>query len=154
MRSHRLFALGLFWLILSTITLGYELQRRPQIVIYWRTETEINTAGFNLYRADSSDSPFERINSELILSKGDPLMGAEYEFVDSQVGRNQSYQYQLEEIEVDGLTNQLDLIHAEAPSTQEWVAVLAGVGMLVGGVLLLAGTGRPGGRSSSLRQDR
>ncbi len=154
MRSHRLFALGLLWLILSTITLGYELRRRPQIVIHWRTETEINTAGFNLYRADSSDSPFERINSELILGKGDPLTGAEYEFVDSKVDRNQSYHYQLEEIEVDGLTNQLDLIHAEAPSTQVWVVVLAGVGMLVGAVLLLAGTGRLGGRSSSLRQDR
>jgi hypothetical protein len=154
MRSHRLFALGLFWLILSTITLGYELRRRPQIVIHWRTETEINTAGFNLYRADSSDSSFERINSELILSQGDPLTGAKYEFVDSKVDRNQSYHYQLEEIEVDGLTNQLDLIHAEAPSTQAWVVVLAEVGMLVGGVLLLVGTGRLGGRSSSPRKDR
>ena len=154
MRIRWLFALGLFWLILSAISLGYELRRRTPIVISWSTETEIDTAGFNLYRADSLDSPFERINSGLILSKGDPLTGAEYEFLDSQVDRNQSYHYRLEEIQVDGLTNQLDLIHAEGPSVQVWVVVLAGMGMLVGGVLLLAGTDRLGGCNSSLRQDQ
>jgi hypothetical protein len=139
MRSRWLFGLGLLWLVLSTVILGYEIRRRPQIIIQWVTETEVNTAGFNLYRADSESGPFERINGELVFGQGDPLTGATYEFVDSNVARDRTYFYKLEEVEVDGRINPLELIQAEAQSTQPWLLVLAGMGVLVGGYLLVAG---------------
>ena len=38
---------------------------RP-IVVRWSTESEVNTAGFNVYRSDSEDGPWTKINSQLI----------------------------------------------------------------------------------------
>jgi hypothetical protein len=139
MRNRQLVALGILWLALSAAALVYELERQPQIVVQWETETEINTAGFNLYRSDSPDGQLERLNEEPILSRGDPLTGAEYEFTDVHVRRNQVYYYQLEELEVDGVANRLDTIRAEAQGVQVWVVVLAGLGMLVGAYLFIMG---------------
>jgi hypothetical protein len=141
MRSRQLVALGILWLVLSAAALVYELERQPQIVVQWETETEINTAGFNLYRSDSPDDQLVRLNQEPILSRGDPLTGAEYEFTDVQVRRNQVYYYQLEEVQVDGIVNRLDTIQAEARGAQGWVLALAGLGMLVGAYLSLTGGG-------------
>jgi len=139
MRSRQLVALGILWLALSAAALVYELGRRPQIVVQWETETEINTAGFNLYRSDSPSGQLERLNQEPILSRGDPLTGAEYEFADVDVRRGQVYTYQLEEVEVDGSVNRLDRIEAEAQGVQGWVVTLAGLGILVGAYLSIAG---------------
>lgn len=113
--------------------------RQPQIIIQWATETEVNTAGFNLYRAATPDGPFDQINDTFILGAGDPLAGAEYEFVDSNVQPNQNYYYQLEEVEIDGRANRVDLVDARARGAQIWVVVLAGIGVLVGIYLLFVG---------------
>ncbi|MGQ9491610.1 MAG: hypothetical protein ACUVR4_00790 [Anaerolineae bacterium] len=44
--------------------------------IEWRTETEINTAGFNLYRSESPAGPFDvKVNDQLIPPAADPLTG-------------------------------------------------------------------------------
>ena len=35
--------------------------------VEWITETEMNTAGFNLYRGESADGPFDvKVNAQLI----------------------------------------------------------------------------------------
>ena len=139
MRSRLLVVLGVLWLLLSTVVLGYEVGRPREIIVHWVTETEIDTAGFNLYRADSADGPFVRLNSMLIYGEGAPLTGSEYEFIDSDVGRDQSYFYQLEEVEVDGQINELDLIRASVQPVQTLVVILAVVGLLIGGYLLASG---------------
>jgi hypothetical protein len=99
----------------------------------------MNTAGFNLYRADIADGPFEKINGELILSAGDPMIGAEYEFSDVSVRRDQSYYYQLEEVEVDGNTNVLETIHTKVEPVRIVVVALACVGLVIGLYLLVSG---------------
>ena len=39
--------------------------------VEWSTETEMNTAGFNLYRGESADGPFDvKVNDQLIPSGG------------------------------------------------------------------------------------
>lgn len=131
-------ALGALWLLLSAFILGSELGRQPEILVRWVTETEMNTAGYNLYRALSPDGPFEKINSRLILSEGDPMIGAEYEYSDPIVRRDQTYYYQLEEVEVDGDSIKLDMIHARVDPIRTGVVALAGAGLLIGGYLLVS----------------
>ncbi len=150
MRNHRFIWLGILWLALSAATLGYELLRQPKIIVQWATETEVNTAGFNLYRSSSIEGPFERLNSELVYSQGDPLTGAEYEFVDSGIRRNQTYYYQLEELETNGSANRIDLVQAGSQGVQIGVVGLAGLGIVVGVFLLFSGLRqRPGEMASS-----
>jgi len=139
MRGRRLVWLGLLYFALSCVLLVYELRRPLQLIIQWETETEVATAGFGIYRADAPDGPYERINSVLIPSRGDPLVGASYEYVDSKVRPNQTYYYQLEEIEVDGRTNRMDLAVGKARGAQLWVVIPAGIGILVGVHFFLSG---------------
>lgn len=87
------------------------------IVISWSTETEVNTAGFNVYRALSEDGPWEKINDRLIPGSSDPLRGGNYTFTDSEVLAGITYWYELEEVELSGQTTRLERTKATARGT-------------------------------------
>ena len=72
------------------------------IIIKWKTESELNNAGFNIYRAESADANYIKINNSLIPSKGSPTQGALYEFVDRDVKNGRPYYYKLEDIDLNG----------------------------------------------------
>lgn len=73
------------------------------VTITWETASEVDTMGFNLYRADgSAEGPFEQVNDELIPAEGDPLTGANYEIEDKDVEPGRLYYYQIEEVEWSG----------------------------------------------------
>jgi hypothetical protein len=75
------------------------------VTIRWVTESEFNTAGFNLYRSEAESGPFDtKVNDRLIPAKGDPAVGGEYVYTDTQVLAGRSYFYQLEEVERNGRT--------------------------------------------------
>jgi hypothetical protein len=68
----------------------------------WTTESEIDNAGFNLYRSDSKDGKYSRINASLIPAKGSASQGVSYEFVDSAVKNGRTYYYKLKDIDLSG----------------------------------------------------
>lgn len=138
MRGRQLAVLGVVWLALAAAALFYEFRRQPQIVVQWETETEMNTAGFHVYRSDSGAGKPERLNDQLIVSRGDLLTGARYEFVDAAVRPNHDYTYYLEEVELDGAINRLDTIETEAKGVEAWVVAVAGLGLVVGAYLISA----------------
>ncbi len=114
---------------LATIGVAQERPGQP-IVIRWSTETEVNTAGFNVYRAESEDGPWTKINTALIPGSPDPIRGGSYEFTDSDVLAGVTYWYELEEIELGGQATRLERTKA--------VAKGQGLGSLPCGSALLA----------------
>ena len=84
------------------------------IIIRWSTETEVNTAGFNVYRGPSEDGPWEKINQRLIPGSPDPLRGGSYVFTDTNVIAGVTYWYELEEVELGGRTARLERTAATA----------------------------------------
>ena len=86
---------------------------RP-IIVRWSTESEVNTAGFNVYRSDSEDGLWTKINSQLIPGSPDPLRGGSYVFTDTNVIADQTYWYELEEVELGGQANRLERTQATA----------------------------------------
>jgi hypothetical protein len=80
-------------------------------MIMWETGTELDNAGFNLYRAASLEGPWTKINTSLIVAEGDPLSGASYTFVDMP-GRGNFY-YRLEDVDYFGLSTEHDPVLAE-----------------------------------------
>jgi hypothetical protein len=73
-----------------------------KVLIRWSTESEVDNAGFNLYRSNSENGEYIKINDRLILATGSPVEGALYEFVDENVKNNKTYCYKLEDINING----------------------------------------------------
>lgn len=110
------------------------LLETPEAIITWSTESEVNTAGFHVYRALQPDGPYERATTELIPASPDAFTGGEYEFRDPTVEAGTTYYYQLEELETTGNFTRLpDVVEYGARSEPNWVAVAA-----LGTVLMLA----------------
>ncbi|MBN1559978.1 ExeM/NucH family extracellular endonuclease [candidate division KSB1 bacterium] len=73
---------------------------RNSVTLLWRTDSEINVAGYNILRGDGRDGPFSRINDQLIASQGDSGRGADYSYID--VAGLASHFYKLESVTLDG----------------------------------------------------
>jgi len=129
------------WLIigllaLAGLALGYwawTTRNTATVIVEWSTASELNTAGFNLYRSDSPDGPFTRLNEYLIPASPDPLLGSSYAFTDTNVVAGRTYYYQLEDVETGGATTRHGPIAAKAEASGK-VMLLAAA--LLGGALL------------------
>jgi len=74
------------------------------VLVEWTTESEVDTAGFNLYRSESAEGPYVKINPELIPGSSDPILGGHYVYTDTDVVAGRTYYYKLEDVELDGTT--------------------------------------------------
>ena len=109
----------------------------PPVLLTWETASEVGTAGFNVYRADTPDGDFARINDELILAEGGELTGAAYRFEDDGVSPGRRYCYRIEEVEWDGAVNIYpETVTVRAGLPRFWIKVEGG-GLLVLALLLL-----------------
>ena len=82
------------------------------IEISWQTESEFDTAGFNILRGDSQTGPFTRINDSIIPGSADPILGGSYQFIDMNVEPGLIYYYRLEDVECDSTTRAHEVIEA------------------------------------------
>lgn len=105
------------------------------IRIEWATGTELNTAGFNLYRSARAEGPYLKINEQLVPASNDPVVGGKYEFDDPNVVPGTTYYYQLEDVEYSGVATRHGPIVATASGGSNWgviTLVTAGIGLLIG----------------------
>ncbi|MEM7336611.1 MAG: hypothetical protein AAF490_31315 [Chloroflexota bacterium] len=89
------------WVVLLGLG-AFQLVSPPSVLIEWETQTETNSAGFNLYRQQESRLEQTQLNSTLIASQGSSSRGAVYRFTDNSLQKGNTYLYFLEEIELDG----------------------------------------------------
>jgi hypothetical protein len=111
------------------------------IRIEWNTETEMNTAGFNVYRGESPDGPFDvKVNAELIPPSPDPLSGGKYSLLDRSARSGVTYYYQLQEVEKTGEVSVHGPIQAKgSPFSWQQTLVLAVVAVAVLGLWVFGG---------------
>ena len=74
------------------------------ILLRWATETELDNAGFNIYRSRSENGEYAKINEYLIPSQGNATSGAEYSYLDKPEEMG-SYYYKLQSVSVTGETD-------------------------------------------------
>jgi len=90
-----------------------------QVVLNWRTATELNNRGFNIFRSTSPSGSFQKINgTEIPAQMGAALIGASYSYVDPAVTSGQTYYYKLQSVENNGNTIFYDGIASTASQTQ------------------------------------
>jgi hypothetical protein len=111
------------------------------VVLDWTTKSEVNTAGFNLYRAESSAGQFIQINRELIPSANDPIVGGHYVYTDTTALAGQTYYYQLEDVELNGTRTRHDTISITAGHAPVTIGGVDATLALFGLVVVTAVTG-------------
>ncbi|MFQ6042573.1 MAG: hypothetical protein ACE5PV_17090, partial [Candidatus Poribacteria bacterium] len=80
------------------------------IKLTWRTESEVGNIGFNIYRSDTKDGKFAKVNKELVPGAGNSAMPNDYQFTDRTAIKGKQYYYYLEDINVSGLANKSSII--------------------------------------------
>ena len=72
-----------------------------RVVLDWETASEIDNAGFRLWRSESINGDYARIDDGMIAAKGDETTGAAYSYEDPTDG-GAKYFYRLEDIDYSG----------------------------------------------------
>lgn len=70
--------------------------------IAWSTSSEVQNAGFNLYRSSSPNGQFTKLNANIIPALGGQYAGASYSFND-MVPEAGTYYYQVEDVDTKGV---------------------------------------------------
>jgi hypothetical protein len=133
----RYLALGVLWIILASVIAITQLATQPMIEINWKTASEFDTAGFNIYRSDAPDQGYQQINNGLIHGAADTASGAEYSFVDKNVQRGATYYYRLEDVEYDNTTTLHEFVTGRADTIELWAIVLIGLCIVIGLLFLI-----------------
>jgi hypothetical protein len=113
------FDMGAYEYGATTVISLSSLDAIPQsnkVVIKWSTESEINNAGFNLYRSEAEDGEYAKINTSLISAQGSSTESALYDFTDTDVTNRKTYYYKLEDIDFNGKST----MHGPVSATPRW----------------------------------
>ncbi len=81
----------------------------------WSTATEHENFGYDVYRAESEDGPFKRINKDPILGAGTSDEPSSYEYVDGDVDPYTTYWYYLESIAMNATRERFTPVFRKKP---------------------------------------
>ncbi len=70
--------------------------------IKWTTASELDNFGFDVFRGDSAEGPFERMNAETIEGAGTSDEPNNYRFTDDTIDPYRAYYYYVESISMNG----------------------------------------------------
>ena len=133
--------LGICWVVFGVTLINSHQGAVPPITIQWQTETEYQTAGFNIYRSRLVNGDYEQINPQLIPSAADPSSGATYTFQDTNVEPGINYFYKLEDVEYSNeRTTHPPFDHKVSMLEAYGVTFLAYFGLLIGILLFTYGS--------------
>ena len=137
-----LLALGCLWLGYAAIFTVGQATAATRAALTWSTETEVNTAGFNIYRSEQPAGPWQLLNENgPLAAQGGSTDGAEYQYVDRGLSAGSTYYYLIEEVEFDMDTHRhtQDIVPLTIAPVNRVALALAGAGAVLGfGMIWLA----------------
>jgi hypothetical protein len=80
------------------------------IKIFWEAASQRGNLGWNIYRSETKDGKFVKINGELIKGAGTTSNAIKYSFIDKDAKKGKVYYYYLEDISFNGEKHRTDLI--------------------------------------------
>ena len=96
------------------------------IILKWTTESEVDNAGFYIYRSKTKDGEFKVVNTELIQGAGTIGERNEYTWTDTTAKPNTVYYYRIEDVSHAGVREQLatvrlrGFVSASGKRTTSW----------------------------------
>lgn len=86
--------------------------------IKWATASEVDNFGYDVYRAESEDGPWERVTDPAIEGAGTVDEPSYYEFVDTEIDPYKAYYYYVESIALDGTRERFTPVARTKPKLQ------------------------------------
>ena len=81
------------------------------VTLSWKTQSEVNNAGFNVLREDPNTAVFKLIASYIsynsLKGMGTSTTGRAYDFTDNKVTSGATYNYKIQSVATDGTTKDL-----------------------------------------------
>jgi hypothetical protein len=74
-----------------------------RVFIKWRTETQEDNYGFNIYRSKSANGPYAKINRGIIPGEGSTNIPRDYCYMDTGLPRGAIFYYQIESVSNSGM---------------------------------------------------
>ena len=96
------------------------------VILKWTTESEVDNAGFYIYRSETKDGEFKVVNPMIIQGAGTTAERTDYTWTDSTAKPNTVYYYRIEDVSHAGVREQLatvrlrGLISASGKLTTRW----------------------------------
>ena len=78
-----------------------ESERRAN-TLRWSTASEVENLGYDIYRSEDREGPFDRVNQDTIPGAGTSDDTNDYLFVDDTIRSDTVYYYYIESIALDG----------------------------------------------------
>jgi hypothetical protein len=78
------------------------VRQGDDVELTWETGSELDNAGFHLWRAGSENGEYSRITGSLIPAEGSVMQGARYSYVDVNLVGGASWYYKLEDVDLSG----------------------------------------------------
>ena len=85
----------------------------------WKTASEVDNFGFDVYRGDVEDGPFVRLNEAPIPGAGTIDEPQSYVYVDSTIDPRRAYWYYVESISLSGTRERFTPVFRAAPKIAE-----------------------------------
>jgi hypothetical protein len=88
--------------------------------IRWTTASEVDSFGFDVFRAETEEGPFERLNAKPIPGAGTSDESHSYAWVDDTIDPTKEYFYYVESISIDGVREKFTPVNrarAKLPSS-------------------------------------
>ena len=101
------------------------------VLVKWITESEVDNAGFYIYRSETKDSEFKIVNPQLIQGAGTTSERNEYTWTDTTAKPNTVYYYRIEDVSHAGVRKSLatvrmrGLVSASGKLTVRWADLKA-----------------------------
>lgn len=106
------------------------LSGNQSVTLTWNEKTDYGLAGYNVYRADSNNQTYIKINSEIVTTAG---------YIDSGLMNGQQYWYKVTELNINNEESPMSLAVGVTPFSQETTSTTStGVGFGMNTNLLLA----------------
>ena len=96
------------------------------VILKWTTESEVDNAGFYIYRSETKDDDFKVVNPTMIQGAGTTGKRNEYTWTDTTAKPNTVYYYRIEDVSHAGVREQLatvrlrGLVSAKGKLTMRW----------------------------------
>ena len=146
--------LGTVWIIFGAGVLVAMIMQPQPVTITWSTETEFDTAGFNIYRSDQQNGEYTQINQQLIPGKAEAAAGAVYSWQDTSAQPGMTYFYKLEDVEYNNTRTFHEPFSHRARSFSFIKMGISVTGFILGAALLWFGIAQTKQKKHSGQQPR